>query len=234
MNVNDMKDALEKTYDILCDFEDVLTNNGGSEHKKYDFSAKAEQYTTKEKEAAEPVQDERYSMSLESLEKDFRSCSRCASKSCPVFFGSGNSNKPVIMVVLDSVKEDSKILSEQDYLFFEKVLASISQNYKMIYLTSLVKCPGGKQQCCLPYLEQQIATVKPALILAMGYDVHKALTGNSLELDAVHGKFLFYKKCIPVLPTYAPDVINVNKALKRPVWEDLKKAAAFLGIRLQV
>jgi DNA polymerase len=80
---------------------------------------------------------------------------------------------------------------------------------------------------CLPYLHEQIALLKPKVIVALGATALKGL----LDMDGImrqRGKWLSFSD-IPVMPTFHPSYLLRAPSAKREVWEDLKAVLQRLG-----
>jgi len=108
-----------------------------------------------------------------------------------------------------------------------------------VYLANIVKCRPPENRnphaeevvSCLPYVKRQIQLVKPELILLVGGVASKALLNTDEGVGRLRGRFHRYEG-VPVLVTYHPSGVLRNEELKRPVWEDIKKVAAFLNLTL--
>lgn len=98
-----------------------------------------------------------------------------------------------------------------------------------VYIANIVKCrpPGNRNPTveearqCLPYLERQIALVKPALLVALG----KVAAVHLLETDSsilhLRQKIHEYRN-IPLVVTYHPAYLLRSPQEKRKSWDDLK------------
>lgn len=108
-----------------------------------------------------------------------------------------------------------------------------------VYLANIVKCrpPGNRDPhaqevaSCLPFVKRQIRLVKPELILLVGGVASKVLLETDEGVGKLRGTFHRYEG-LPVLITYHPSGVLRNPDLRRPVWEDMKKVAAFLNLPL--
>ncbi len=108
-----------------------------------------------------------------------------------------------------------------------------------VYLANIVKCRPPENRnphadeisSCLPFVKRQIQLVKPELILLVGGVASKALLNTDEGVGKLRGRFHRYEG-VPVLVTYHPAGVLRNQDLKRPVWEDIKKVAAFLNLTL--
>ena len=99
---------------------------------------------------------------------------------------------------------------------------------KDVYIANAVKCrpPHNRTPervelaACLPYLERQIALVKPRLLVALGRPAAQALLDRELAISAARGK-RFERQGIPVVVTYHPAYLLRNPQDKAKAWEDL-------------
>lgn len=97
-----------------------------------------------------------------------------------------------------------------------------------VYIGNAVKCrpPNNRTPetdelaACFPYLERQIALIKPRLIVALGRPAAQALLNQEVRIAAARGK-LFEFGGIPVVVTYHPAYLLRNLADKAKAWEDL-------------
>lgn len=102
-----------------------------------------------------------------------------------------------------------------------------------VYIGNAVKCrpPNNRTPetdelaACFPYLERQIALIKPRLIVALGRPAAQALLNQEVRIAAARGK-LFEFGGIPVVVTYHPAYLLRNLADKAKAWEDLCFARA--------
>lgn len=108
-----------------------------------------------------------------------------------------------------------------------------------VYLANIVKCRppenrnphAGEVSSCLPFVKRQIQLVKPELILLVGGVASKALLETDEGIGKLRGRFYRYGG-VPVLVTYHPSGVLRNPDLRRPVWDDMKKVAAYLNLAL--
>jgi len=105
-----------------------------------------------------------------------------------------------------------------------------------VYIANAVKCrppmnrtPEATEiDTCLPYLERQIALVKPRILVALGRPAAQALLGTDVRINAARGK-TFTHNGIPVVVTYHPAYLLRNQAEKAKVWADLCFARGLLS-----
>ena len=110
-----------------------------------------------------------------------------------------------------------------------------------VYIANVLKCrpPGNRNPKpeevaqCLPYLERQVALLKPKMILAMGRFAVQALLRETqpdvgtTPLGKLRGRVYQYQN-VPVVVTYHPAYVLRNLPEKAKVWADLCLAMAHL------
>ena len=106
-----------------------------------------------------------------------------------------------------------------------------------VYIANVLKCrpdtPGQssgnrkpdptEMATCLPYLEEQIAIIRPKIMVALGATAIEGLLGQSrVQVTRIRGQWLEFHG-IPLMPTYHPAYLLRNDSMteKRKVWEDM-------------
>ena len=111
-----------------------------------------------------------------------------------------------------------------------RIIEAIGMTRDQVYIANIVKCrpPGNRDPqpdevaACRPYLERQIALVRPRLLVALGRIAAQALLGNDLPIGRMRGQW-FEVLGVPLMVTYHPAALLRNPALKRPTWEDMQQ-----------
>lgn len=125
----------------------------------------------------------------------------------------------------------------------DKILASgMGLRREEVFIANLLKCrpPGNRDPApeetaaCTPFLERQIAAVRPELLLALGRHAAHYLTGASGPIGALRGR-VQQRPCggPPVIVTFHPAYLLRNPAAKRECWEDVQRVMALLGLPAQ-
>ncbi len=174
------------------------------------------------------------------LENQLLSCQECklAETRKNVVFGTGNPESGILVVGDNpgtTEDETGKSFTGEAGLLFDKILGSVDLNREKLFITDMVKChsinnrvPSASETAsCSKFLEQQIAIMNPGIIIALGAVVARTLLNTKTGIGLLREGFHSYKD-IPVLVTYHPSALLRSPALKRPVWEDMKKLRAFL------
>jgi len=113
------------------------------------------------------------------------------------------------------------------------MLRAIGLSREEVFIANVLKCrpPGNRDPTateaaeCLPYLEQQIALLKPKIMLAVG----RIAAQNLLRTDVTLGRLRqqvhhFGVSKVPLIATYHPAYLLRTPTDKRKAWEDLKFA----------
>ena len=109
-----------------------------------------------------------------------------------------------------------------------------------VYIGNAVKCrpPGNRTPetaeiaSCRPFLERQIAMLKPKIIVLLGKVAVQSLLHEDKTLASMRGNRFEYAG-IPVVVTYHPAYLLRNLPDKAKAWEDLVFARRLLRSRAQ-
>jgi uracil-DNA glycosylase len=110
------------------------------------------------------------------------------------------------------------------------ILKAIQFSRDEVYIANIVKCrpPGNRtpstaeMEACIPYLERQIAIIKPKVILCLGLTAALGLLNKKDSLTNLRGKVFDYKN-VKVMVTYHPAALLRNPNWKRGCWEDVQQ-----------
>lgn len=112
----------------------------------------------------------------------------------------------------------------------EKMIAAIGMTRSDVYIANVVKCrpPNNRAPeadevaACMPYLRQQVALIRPRVIVLLGASAAKAILGSDLRITRDRGQWI-ERKGTWMMPTFHPAALLRDESKKRPVWEDLKR-----------
>jgi DNA polymerase len=104
-----------------------------------------------------------------------------------------------------------------------------------VYIANILKCrpPGNRTptpleaESCRPYLDRQIALIRPALIVALGKSAATTLLNVDATIASLRGRVHRYQG-VPLIVTYHPAYLLRNLPDKAKAWEDLCLARATL------
>jgi DNA polymerase len=116
-----------------------------------------------------------------------------------------------------------------------EMIAAIGLQRESVYIANVVKCrpPRNRDperdevETCYPFLEAQIAAIRPAVIVTLGAPATRTLLDTRVGITRLRGTWHAYRG-IPVMPTFHPAYLlrAYTSDNRRKVWEDLKSARA--------
>lgn len=103
-----------------------------------------------------------------------------------------------------------------------------------VYITNVVKCrpPENRRpteleaDACRPYLERQIALLRPKVVVLLGDSALKRFLPDQ-TLGGAHGR-LFTQGGLTLFPTYHPAAMIYNRTLEKVCREDFKALGTIL------
>jgi DNA polymerase len=187
---------------------------------------------------------------LEVLRKSILSCTKCphlVRSRTQVVYGVGNPFSELLFVG-EAPGEDEDLQGEpfvgKAGQLLTKIIGAMEYTREEIFIANVLKCrpdmPAGESgnrkpkpaemATCLPWLREQIALIKPKVIVALGLTAVEGLLGEPRTMRDVRGKWLDYHG-VPLMPTYHPAYLLRNQTLaeKRKVWEDMLLVMEKLG-----
>lgn len=178
---------------------------------------------------------------LNRLVADCRACVLCQQRRQAVF-GVGDRN-PDWLFVGEGPGADEDVQGEpfvgQAGKLLDNMLTALDiARGNKVYIANAVKCrpPGNRtpeaaeMAACRPYLERQIALLKPKIIVLLGKAAVHAVLHEDKSLASMRGKRFEYAG-VPVVVTYHPAYLLRNLPDKAKAWEDLLFARRVLAER---
>jgi DNA polymerase len=120
-----------------------------------------------------------------------------------------------------------------------KIIEACRLQRDEVYICNVLKCrpPGNRNpepqeiENCRPFLDRQLALVRPKMLVALGKFAAARLLGEApekLAITRLRGQVRDYRG-IPLMITLHPAYLLRNPAAKRDVWEDMKEVMRRLG-----
>ncbi|HNQ23344.1 MAG TPA: uracil-DNA glycosylase [Phycisphaerae bacterium] len=184
-----------------------------------------------------------------------RGCTKCGlhQTRTQTVFGQGSANARLVFVGeapgADEDRQGLAFVGKAGQLL-TKMIDAMNLTREEVYICNVLKCrpPDNREPlaeeilACGPYLHEQLATIQPELIIALGAPAAKTLLQTTTSIGKLRGRFHEYfvsgilgqGPSIPVLPTYHPAYLLRNPGEKGKAWEDLQKAMARLGLSPRV
>lgn len=179
------------------------------------------------------------------LERDAAGCTRCGlhESRTKVAFGDGDPDADLMLV--GQAPRGPEDLAARPFSgavgnLVDNCLADAGLSRAECYLTDVVKCrpPGDRLpepdevELCSPYLREQIAHVRPRVIVSLGEFATAVLLRRRLPIERVAGYRLDLDG-ITLIPTYHPTAaIRGTPAAVAAIARDLMAARAVLDGRL--
>jgi uracil-DNA glycosylase len=105
-----------------------------------------------------------------------------------------------------------------------------------VYIANVLKCrpPGNRNPepdeiaTCEPFLFQQLASVEPKVVIALGAFAARTLLQTDAPISRLRGRVFDYRGA-KLIPTFHPSYLLRSPGNKREAWDDLKLALSILG-----
>ncbi len=173
--------------------------------------------------------------SLLELQNEVEQCHACTlhEKRNHVVFGRGNPFAKLVFVgEAPGYEEDQQgqpFVGEAGRLL-DQILFAMGLSAEDVYICNLIKCrpPANRDphaaevEACAPYLERQLAVLKPAVIVALGRFAAQTLLGVQTPVSRLRGCWYTYAG-IALMPTFHPAYLLRSPLEKKRVWEDMKE-----------
>jgi DNA polymerase len=184
-------------------------------------------------------------LTLPEQAEEARTCVRCplAKGRTQVVFGVGNPEADLVFVG-EGPGEQEDLQGEpfvgKSGKFLDKVmLEELGMTREHFYICNVVKCrpPGNRDplpeeiEACRPWLEQQLDTIDPRVVVTLGNFASKLLLDTKEGITKIRGKTYPYRRGV-LVPTFHPaavlrsggeaqaqmraDLIRAKQALKEP------------------
>jgi DNA polymerase len=170
------------------------------------------------------------------LQKEVAECQRCTlcNTRTQTVFGAGNKNADWMFIgEAPGQSEDleGKPFVGQAGLLLTEMIRAIGLERDSVYIASILKCrpPNNRDpkveevKACHDYLQQQIALIKPKIILAVGRIAAQTLLETSEPLSKLRGR-PHQLMGIPLVVVYHPAYLLRSLLEKRKAWQDLQMA----------
>ncbi|MFL9906210.1 uracil-DNA glycosylase family protein [Paraburkholderia sp. RL17-337-BIB-A] len=170
----------------------------------------------------------------DALSEQVAACERCrlCEKRTNTVFGVGDRNADW-MLIGEAPGENEDRLGEPFVGQAGKLLDNMLRSLTLardtnVYIANVIKCrpPGNRNPepdevaRCEPYLQRQVALVKPKLIIALGRFAAQSLLRTEASISSLRGRVHEYEG-VPVIVTYHPAYLLRSLPDKAKAWADL-------------
>jgi len=193
-------------------------------------------------ETTEPAAE----LSLAALRPRVLSCTLCPLSETRnnVVFGEGNPSADVMFIGEGPGETEDRTGNPFVGLAGQKldeVLSSVNIRREDVYISNVVKCrpPGNRvpsrseMEMCFPYLESQIAFIKPALIVTLGNTATQWLMPDIPGITKSHGNIFSWRGGILLFPMFHPSYLLRNPSREKGspkylTWLDIQKVSKWI------
>jgi DNA polymerase len=183
---------------------------------------------------------------LEIIRAEVAACTLCEELACArkqTVFGVGNPRARLCFLGeapgADEDAQGEPFVGRAGQLL-TKIIEACTLQRSDVYILNVLKCrpPGNRNplpdevENCRPFLDRQLALIKPEFICCLGSVAAQTLLNTQLAISKMRGQFFDYEG-IQVMCTYHPAYLLRNPAAKKDVWQDMKVLMRKLGIELE-
>ncbi|MCX7711031.1 MAG: uracil-DNA glycosylase [Clostridia bacterium] len=176
-------------------------------------------------------------LNWEELGKACTGCKKCnlGNTRTNIVIGRGNIEAPMMMIGEGpGEQEDMKGLPFVGPAgkLLDLLLDALMIKNEDYYIANIVKCrpPGNRApfdeeaEKCLPFLRNQVALIKPKIIVCLGATAMKYIIDKNAKITQIRGQWI-ERKGYWIMPTFHPAALLRDESKKIPMWEDFKKVA---------
>jgi uracil-DNA glycosylase len=179
---------------------------------------------------------------LPGIRADIGDCIRCklARGRKTIVFGQGNPNARLMFVGeapgADEDEQGLAFVGRAGQLLTDIIEKGLKIPRPDVFIANVIKCrpPDNRNpeqdeiDSCQPFLERQIAAIRPAVIVGLGKFAAQWLLKSTDPIGRLRGRVGDYQGS-KVIPTWHPAYVLRTPSAKREVWEDMKVVLALLG-----
>jgi uracil-DNA glycosylase family 4 len=181
-----------------------------------------------------PTREQRAERNWIELKQAVPACTACGlhKTRTQTVFGVGDENADWLLVGEAPGAEEDRLgepFVGQAGKLLDNMLAAIGlKRGDNVYIANVLKCrpPGNRNPepaevaKCTPFLKQQIALIRPKLIVAMGRFAAQTLLATDASISSLRGRLYRYEG-VPLIVTYHPAYLLRNLPDKAKSWADL-------------
>lgn len=161
---------------------------------------------------------------------DCRNCALCETRT-NVVFGVGNINADILFVGEGPGEQED--LKGEPFVgaagrLLDDMMAIVDLNRNNTYITNIVKCrpPGNRdpldeeQQACIGFLRNQVALMKPKIIVCLGRVAAKRIIHSDFRISQEHGRW-FERNGVWMTALFHPSALLRDPSKRPETFEDL-------------
>lgn len=180
---------------------------------------------------------------LRAIREDIGDCTRCRLAKQgrkQIVFGVGNPRAELMFIGeapgADEDQQGEPFVGRAGQLL-NNMIKAMGLRREDVYVANIIKCrpPGNRtperDECetCSPFLMQQIATIKPKVLVALGAVAAKTLLAINAPMSELRGKWYDFRGT-KLAVTYHPAFLLRDPRQKKEAWKDLQMVMKDLGL----
>ncbi len=168
-------------------------------------------------------------------------CAELASTRTQTVFGEGSPTARLMFVGEAPGETEDKtgrpFVGRAGELLTDMITKGMGLRREDVYIANILKSrpPANRDPMpaevrnCLPYLDRQIAIIRPAFLCILGKPAAHALLETALPVGRLRGRWHTVRG-IPAIVSWHPAYLLRNPAAKREAWDDLQLLMRAMGI----
>jgi uracil-DNA glycosylase len=196
-------------------------------------------------EMAEPTVDpSERPAALAALAAEVAVCERCphlAASRTRTVFGEGSPTARLMFIGeapgADEDRTGRPFIGRAGELLTQMITRGMGLDRAEVYIANILKSrpPGNRDPQpdevahCLPYLDRQLAIIRPEFLCLLGRIAAQTLLETALPMSRLRGKW-HRARGIAAIVTYHPAYLLRNPAAKKDAWQDLQMLMQAMGL----
>jgi uracil-DNA glycosylase family 4 len=180
----------------------------------------------------------------EALQRSVATCTACGLDNTRTQTVFGVGNRQAELMVIGEAPGFNEDLQGEPFVgragqLLTAMLNAIGMERETVYIANILKCrpPNNRDpqveevNLCTPFLEKQIALIRPKLLLAVGRIAAHYLLNTKTPLGKLRGNIYKYGALqTPLIVSYHPAYLLRNPVDKKKAFEDLQLVVGTLGV----
>lgn len=176
---------------------------------------------------------------IEELQAQVSACTKCKlyKNRTQTVLGEGNLSAKLMFVGeapgADEDRLGKPFVGKAGQLLDKGLKALDFYREKDYYICNICKCrPDNNRvpeedeaEACLPYLRNQVAIMRPKIIVCLGSTACKYIIDKGFRITSMRGQWI-ERKGYYIMPTFHPAALFRDESKKILFWQDLKKVKA--------
>lgn len=175
------------------------------------------------------------------IEEEARACKRCrlCEGRTQAVFSRGNCEAELFFVGEAPGADEDRVgrpFVGAAGRLLDRILSAMGLSDDDVYIANVAKCrpPNNRPPeddeavACGPFLDRQLALVRPKVIVAWGRTPTRYLLKKSESMSKLRGNW-FAVGGVPLIPTWHPAYLLRNPDAKKDTWADMKRVLEKLG-----